>query len=224
MPDHLDQHIKTWEDLMDKYFTHRHDALVANPKMLRDDTRLELYSKAGGALVNGMLSFKMIKTCLFGEAGKTWWELNATGMKTMLQRQHQTNEYVTHQKFGIFIQFFSVYESLIRDLLRKCLPGRCNDGQAAFASVYTCLLTELNLMKHKPLLDFARTLRNLVHNNGVYLNDKKNNETFPFDGKNYHFEHGKVVEFAYASLFFRIYEEVLALSDDLNAHPKIMRL
>ena len=74
------------------------------------------------------------------------------------------------------------------------------------------------------MLDFARTLRNLIHNNGTYFGKQGKNESLPFNGQTYNFEHGKGVRFAYQQLLFSIYEQILLLSDDLNDSPLVKAL
>ena len=163
----------------------------------------------------------MVKTTLLSNQ---WWDVNVPYVKEFPKRQHQTDEFVAHAKIGVFVLFFSFYESIIRVLLRAVLPGACNNAFDAFASVYNCLLTHLNLKQHISLLDFARTIRNLIHNNGVYINKSGKSETLLFNGQTYLFEHGKKVTYAFPDLFLAIYERILMLSDDINAQADIIGL
>jgi hypothetical protein len=109
-------------------------------------------------------------------------------------------------------------------MLRAVRPGACDNGFAAFESIYKALLTHLNLQKHVELLDFARTLRNLIHNNGTYFSKDGSNKKLSFNGVEYHFEYRKKVTFAYADLLFQIYDGLLSVSDDLNAHADVRGL
>lgn len=217
----IDQHIAEWEGLVDKHLSHRDRLVATSPSLLPSDVRLALYGLTGNSLVTGLLTLKMLKTCLMSNR---WWEVNVPYVPEHTKRQHQTDEFIMHSKMGTFVLFFSFYESAVRVMLRAILPGACNNAFDAFASVYACLFTHLHLKKHIPLLDFARTIRNLVHNNGVYFNKTGKDETLSFDGQPYIFQHGKPITFAFAELFFTIYERLLSVSDDLNAHPDIIGL
>jgi len=174
----INQDIAAWEELINKYLAHR-DRVAKAPSLHCSDVRLALYGLTGNALVTGLLTLKMVRTTLLSNE---WWDINVSYVKELPKRQHQTDEFVAHAKIGVFVLFFSFYESIIRVLLRAVLPGACNNAFDAFASVYNCLLTHLNLKQHISLLDFARTIRNLIHNNGVYLNKSGKDETLLFSG------------------------------------------
>jgi hypothetical protein len=217
----INQDIAAWEALINKYLAHRDRLAIAEPSRHYSDVRLALYGLTGNALVTGLLNLKMVKTCLLSNS---WWDTNVPYVPEHPKRQHQTDELVNQSKIAIFVLFFSLYESTIRAILRAVRPGACNNGFDAFASVYTCLLVHLDLKQHIPLLDFARTIRNLIHNNGTYIHKTGKDESLPFNGNTYRFEHRKKITFAFSDLFLTIYEQTLTLSDDLNAHPEIVGL
>jgi len=185
------------------------------------DVRPSLYGLPGNALITGLLSTKLTKDCLLRE---TWWKDNAELTRKLGNRQHHTDEFVNNNKMSVYILFFSFYESVIRELVRGLLPGACNDAYDPFANVYGALLKRVDLQRHSPLLDFARTMRNLIHNNGFFLNKQKRDESHTFNGTVYFFEHDKPVRFALATVLYEIYEQALNLSDDLNTHPDIIAL
>jgi hypothetical protein len=214
MPADIDRTIAMWETVVNKYVEHRRSAVVANPAWPPTDLRLALYGLPGNVLVTGLLNVKMVKSCLLEKA---WWDANIIGNRDLSQRQHQTDQFVIHSKIGVYALFFSMFEALLRQLLRVLKPGACNNAYDAFANVYTCLLGVVGLQRHVPLLDFARTLRNLIHNNGTYISRAGINERLAFNGQTYIFEHGRRVDFAYEELLFDIYDGALALTDDLIA-------
>jgi hypothetical protein len=203
------------------YLAHRDSTVAKAPSLHHTDVRLALYGLTGNALVTGLLNLKMVKTTLLNNQ---WWDVNIPYVPELPRRQHQTDEFVQQSKIAVFLLFFSFYESIIRVLLRAIRPGACNNAFDAFASIYTCLLAHLGLKQHIPLLDFARTLRNLIHNNGVYINKTGRNESLSFSGQTYLFEHGKRVTFAFPTLFLAIYEQTLTLSNDITAHPEVINL
>jgi hypothetical protein len=217
----INHDIAAWEALINKYLAHRDLLALAAPSRHYSDVRLALYGLTGNALVTGLLSLKMVKTCLLNNA---WWDVNVPYLPEHAKRQHQTDELVNQSKIATFVLFFSFYESTIRAILRAVRPGACNNGFDAFASVYTCLLAYLDLKQHIPLLDFARTIRNTIHNNGMYIHKNGKDESLPFNAAMYRFEHGKKITFAFSDLFLSIYEQTLMLSDDLNAKPEIAGL
>lgn len=217
----IDADIAAWEGLINRYLAHRDRAAASGPSLHYSDARLALYGLTANALVTGLLNLKMAKTTLLSAQ---WWNLNIPYVSELPKRQRQTDEFLEHSKISVFVLFFSFYESTIRALLRAVRPGACNNAFDAFASVYTCLLAHLGLNQHIRFLDFARTLRNLIHNNGVYINKGGKDESLSFNGQAYLFEHGKKVTFAFPDLFISIYDHTLALSNDITAHPEIMNL
>jgi hypothetical protein len=221
VPDDINAHIATWEAILNKYAERRNRLLAAYPALTWEDVRPSLYGLPANALVQAFLSTKMTQSCLLRT---DWWKVNVPQYQGLAQWQKQTDEFVLYTKMSVFLLFFSYYESIIRQIVRAYDPKACNNATDAFANVYTFLLTQVGLTKYLPMMDFARTMRNLIHNNGVYYGKKGKDEELKFDGKSYKFEHGKPVVFAYPETLYGIYEQVLSLSDDLNAHPDIMAL
>lgn len=217
----INQEIATWSALVDEYLLHRDRRQVKSPGMPWADARLSLYGTTGNALVTELLTFKMIKTTLLSNP---WWQANVPNLPEHEKRQHQTEVLVDHSKIATFVLFFSFYESVIRVILRAVKPGACDNGFAAFASVYTALFTHLNLQAHIPVLDFGRTIRNLIHNNGTYLNNNGRDESLTFNGTTYVFEHGRRVQFVYVDLLVTYYRAMLTVSDDINAAADVIRL
>ncbi len=166
MPDDINQQIAAWEALVDRYILSRDRVATGHPNMHLRDVRLALYGIPGNVLVTGLLNIKMLKSCLLN---RSWWDENIKNNGELEKRQHQTDEFVTHSRVSIYLLVFSFYEATLRALLRAVRPGACDNALAAFATVYTALLTDLGLRQHIGFLDFARTLRNLIHNNGTYF-------------------------------------------------------
>jgi hypothetical protein len=221
MADNIDHHIAVWEALVDRYVDHRNKVAGAAPSLDNGDVRLAMYGIPGNVLVTGLLNLKMTKTCLLSTP---WWDANVKNNRELEKRQHQTDEYVTHSKVAVYLLSFSFFEAGLRELLRFVRPGACDNGFAAFESIYKALLTHLSLQKHIELLDFGRTLRNLIHNNGTYFSKDGSNKKLSFNGVEYVFEHRKKVTFAYTDLLFQIYDGLLLVADDLNAHTDIQAL
>lgn len=217
----IGQYIQQWEVIVDKYVEHRKQTMALNPSWPEDDFRLALYGLPGNVLVTGLLGAKMIRTCLLSTA---WWDANIEGNRTLSQRQHQTDQYVVHTKVGVYVLFFSMLEAVLRQLLRELKPGACNNAYDAFVNVYRSLLKHVGLQHHSSFLDFARELRNVIHNNGVHISKDSLDMTLTFDGKPYTFQHGKKVNFAYAELLFRIYEHALSFIDDLVACQPVSQM
>lgn len=80
-------------------------------------------------------------------------------------------------------------------------------------------------MQHQvSFLDFARELRNLVHNNGIYISKDSQDLTLVFNNQTYNFKHANKVNFAYAELLFEIYEKALLFIDELVACPYVEQM
>lgn len=221
LSDDINRIIADWEQLIMNYGGSVARVMANAPALDTSDVRLALYGLSGGALFSGLLTMKMINCTVLNNE---WWDANVPQIDMFEHRQLITEEFLVHCKITAFTLFISFYESTIRVLLRAVLPRACNNAYDAFANVYICLLTHLDLKHHIPVLDFARTFRNLIHNNGVYVNSKGTDLVLPFNGKTYFFEHGKKVNFAYPELLFTITREILKISDDINAHPDVLNL
>jgi len=64
---------------------------------------------------------------------------------------------------------FSAIESSLRLILRAIDPEACSGGLAEFKNVYSTLLARTGFSLYEPHLDLLRLIRNMQHNNGVFL-------------------------------------------------------
>jgi hypothetical protein len=58
-------------------------------------------------------------------------------------------------------------------------------------------------------LDFYRTIRNTVHNNGIYFHKNRKTENINWNGKTYTFNYGKKINFATWDLLFEVLTDIL---------------
>ena len=128
-----------------------------------------------------------------------WWTETGLGRSPGFDYEVSVTEFSQFVKVGYVQSIFSNVESSLRTFLRGVDPVACSGGTAEFQSVYRALLqTKLGAPDphHLELLDLWRTLRNTVHNNGVYFHRSGGSSTVGYKGVTYDFTHGRAVEFA----------------------------
>jgi hypothetical protein len=85
-----------------------------------------------------------------------------------------------------------------------------------FWEVRNSLLREINKENHREFIEFFALIRNTIHNNGVYLNRKKQKPIL-YKSKIYHFEYGKPVDYyrAFEFLIFDLTPDVISMFQDI---------
>ena len=121
---------------------------------------------------------------------------------------------------------FSQVETTFRAFLRTIAPGTVGDGTGEFKSIYECLLrTYLPRAEgwdsEIVALDFFRVIRNLIHNNGFYLNRRAANVQIEHRGKLYFFQHNQHADFLPLPVVFDVVEDIIRALDQIIWHPKI---
>jgi hypothetical protein len=133
------------------------------------------------------------------------------------------HEYFNFVKIGYTHALFSVIESSLRLFMRGLAPTAHNGGTGNFKPLYDDLLVnrlsspQTDLVK---LLDLFRYVRNSIHNNGVFFNSSGVDETVKYNGKNYEFKHGQLIDFVdwYFLLFItdELKSKLVYLVNDAN--------
>ena len=133
-------------------------------------------------------------------------------------------------KYGFGMSFFTLIETYFRIFLRAIDPTACNGATSAFANISESLLgaKQLNFpnsdrLAALELLSFARLIRNLIHNDGVYFADDGIDKTVTFKDNSYTFRHGQQVNFVYWELLLNLAEDIRQLLVQVISHPQIMR-
>jgi hypothetical protein len=90
------------------------------------------------------------------------------------------------------------------------------DPGGKFWEVRNALLHEINKENHREFIEFFALIRNTIHNNGVYLNRKKQKPIL-YKSKIYHFEYRKPVDYyrAFEFLIFDLTPDVISMLKDI---------
>jgi hypothetical protein len=120
--------------------------------------------------------------------------------------------------------FFSAVEDSFRQLVTALDPTACGGPAAEFKNVYGWLLNHVGLRQWEPLLDLLRMTRNVVHNNGRYVDRRGSDRTISHGGKAYAFENGKHIDFVHWHFFADRFAEVHVMLKDVYSAPAVEQL
>jgi len=145
---------------------------------------------------------------------KSWWEANTTPAMPESHIVSYVNDFGIHSKMALIHFMFSSVENSFRLLLRALDPTACNNGTAAFKSIYDCLLK--SRLSRCPsdsidLLDLLRLMRNTVHNNGIYFHRSGQDASATWKGTVYEFKQGLPVDFVSWGFSLEVADSVRAL-------------
>lgn len=139
-----------------------------------------------------------------------------------------TIEWETATKYRFGMSLFTLIESSFRVFLRNIDPGACRGATSSFESIYKNLLSpkQLDFAKQdrevaEELLDFIRTLRNLIHNDGVFFDEDGKDKVITFKGTTFYFYNGKPVKFVTWELLLDLADDIQRLLSLVISQPKI---
>jgi hypothetical protein len=188
-------------------------------KFGKTDFRTQLIGMPLNAILVQILTFKSNQVTFYHH---DWWDsLNVPteGRKGLCEKHD------TFVKYMSFIQFFSYVESQLRVLIRKFKPGTCNDGKAAYESIYKKILTDLGLTSYLETFDFSSCIRNALHNSGLYLPTANTNDrTFNFRGHAYKMTYNQMIDFLYPEMVVEIQDETLDCLFKVTEHADIISI
>lgn len=175
-----------------------------NPK----DIRLTALSRMLYVLHSTLLEYTFAPKVPNILHGNEWWEKN--GIQRIVDSRQIENiieGFKQYIEIGFFNIFFSTTESAFRIFLRAIDSAACNKGTDSFKSIYYCLL-QSKLSKcpdnSVELLDLLRSLRNTLHNNGVYFHRDMKDLKINYKGETYEFHYGKPISFMSCTLLFEL--------------------
>jgi hypothetical protein len=137
---------------------------------------------------------------------------------------HTCREFETFLVIGTDQLFFSAIEDSFRQLVTAIDPTACGGPAGEFKNVYGWLLKRLNLRQWEPLLDLLRMTRNVIHNNGRYVDTRGVDRTVVHGGTSYAFEHMKHIGFVHWHFFADRFTEAHAMLKEVYDAPEVERL
>jgi hypothetical protein len=106
------------------------------------------------------------------EWGQQW---PVTGGKiAMISNNHEilNRDFDQVMLIGYTQTLFSIIESRFRIFATAIEPTACNNGTAEFYKIRNWLLDQLDKNQYKNITKFFQLMRNIIHNNGIYMNAK----------------------------------------------------
>lgn len=212
----LEQTIEKWQSLILEHASSHESVRKLHPKWIETDPRVAIFGLPSNALISALITFKLMHSNL---TSQNWWLRNVPNIPKD-NIQHQMDQFVIHNKIMSFILYFSFFEAEFRRIFLLVHPGECSNGTDSFANIYGKLLKTLDLQSHSECIDLARETRNLIHNNGRYLNKNQTDKSLVYRGQRFAFVNGRKVDFAFQDLLFDITDDLLALSRSVvSAEP-----
>lgn len=179
-----------------------------------------------------IFEFTQFNLHLLGKALDEEWYQSIVENKTQQEPEYQMFltiewEKVTKYRFGMSL--FTLIESSFRVFLRNIDPAACKGATSSFESIYKSLLGPKHLDLARPdrelaeeLLNFIRTIRNLIHNDGVFFDEKGKDKVITYRGVPYNFNNGKPVEFVTWELLLDLAENIQRLLVQVISNPFII--
>lgn len=131
---------------------------------------------------------------------------------TPLTGDDSINELVAFDRFlrvGCIQMQVSAIESSFRLYVRALDPAACKSGHSEFEPLYRWLFKRLDLQHYEPLMQLLLSVRNTIHNDGVYFHRLGHNKTLDYKGTTYSFEVGKGVNFVTWPFLLYLAEELI---------------
>ncbi len=126
-----------------------------------------------------------------------------------------------YTKFAFVMVFFAGIDGGIRQIARATYTGKFANATIPIGMIYKDVFKRLRLEQYVAPLDILRELRNLAHNNGVYVSKDASDCEITYKGSTYTFVHMELVDFASWELVLEAVEDVLRMSVELVTHPDV---
>jgi hypothetical protein len=119
----------------------------------------------------------------------------------------------THTLFSIMESRFRLFVEALRD---TPISNITQDPTVNFGEILDALLEDIKQEGHTDFIKFFALIRNTIHNNGVYLNKRKQ-PPVTYKGKTYYFEYRKPVNYypAFEFLIFDLTPEVISMFKEI---------
>jgi hypothetical protein len=131
-----------------------------------------------------------------------------------LNDDDSNNQLIAFDRFllvGCIQMQVSAIESSFRFYVRALDQTACKNGHSEFEPLYRWLFKRLDLQHYEPLMQLLLSVRNTIHNDGVYFHRLGHNKTLVYKGTTYSFEVGKGVIFLTWPFLLYLAEELIHL-------------
>ncbi len=151
----------------------------------------------------------------------TWWKHHFKVDVPPRICMNYAERHADYTKFAFVMVFFAGIDAGLRQITRAVHPGKFANATIPIGMIYKEVFKSFGLEQYVAPLDVLREIRNLAHNNGVYVNKDARDCEVTYRGSTYTFVHMDVVDFASWELVLDIVEDVLGMSVEFVTHPDI---
>lgn len=201
--------IEPLEKLIDILNKERESILQRHPAWKATDARVTVFAKYVNTLSSVYLGLIFQHEQL---SHRQWWKPSYFTVITPLTDEDIKNKIVEFDRFlrvGCIQMQVSAIESSFRLYVRALDPTACRNGHSEFEPLYRWLFKRLGLQQYEPLMQLLLSIRNTIHNDGVYFHRLGQNKRLVYKGTTYFFEVGKGVSFATWSFLLYLAEELI---------------
>ena len=169
------------------------------------DFRVAFIGLTGNVFHSMLLHLAAVTTSL---SMPDWWQ-------NYYQRTPNDNDVKSIQELGqltkhsFMVYYISKAETMMRKTINLLSPDFDITGIKPFKQIYDEYLNKVGLEELIPLFDLARLMRNLVHNNGMYLSPRGTDRTINWKGETYEFKHMNQINFVTMDFIFHFYGEMV---------------
>jgi len=218
----FDKYVGAFASEREKFLALHTQLAQLHPEWIgQQDARTNLVAKPVNFLLTTIVNLRLLQHTV-GDMQFWTVAVNAT-MDEPKNVEAAAFELITFYRVATLVFLFSAVEHGIRAILRGVSPTAPTEG--AYYGVYMRLLKQdaqvAQADDHVNLLDFLRTLRNTIHNNGVYLPVNGKDRDFTIGGKKYEFRVGKRAEFFGWDTLLDILDPLRKLMRDLLEAPEV---
>lgn len=180
-------------------FIQLHQRVVAahSDWLQQQDARSNLLAKPVNIILIAIVNMRLTQHFLpYVDFWRTYISPAYNGASAIDQPYFEQN---TFYRFGFFLFMLSNIEHGFRAIQPRVVRGADVHSQQPFDQVYRSLfsavLSPARATELTTLYDLLRTMRNTVHNNGVYSPHNQKDAVFEVDGKRYEFKLNRRVEY-----------------------------
>jgi len=207
--------IQALEKLIQALKKEQESILQQHPTWKVTDARVTVFAKYANTLSSVYLGLIFQYEHLLH---REWWvSSHFTGMQPLTD-EDSANKVVEFDRFlrvGCVQMQVSVIESSFRLYVRAIDLTACRNGYGEFEPLYRWLFKRLGLERYEPLMQLLLSIRNTIHNDGVYFHRLGHNKTLVYKGTTYHFEVGKEINFFTWPFLLYLAEELIQMVDEV---------
>lgn len=123
-----------------------------------------------------------------------WWKKRfPNDVITPENKKFLCDDFDNFLRSALISDVYGIFESTVRILAGVYSPKMFSSLTIRFSSIYPKFLKELNLDPFIPLIQIWSNIRNSVHNDGMFIPPKPNNQDIVYDGDTYLFRVGKPI-------------------------------